>query len=56
MTRRGRRKLCEADVYALTIPAPLAAHLELWPDDANGREQWIERHRIGSVLGGTDEP
>lgn len=41
VAERGSRKLREADVYALSIPAPLAVHLGLWRE--NFGEQWMER-------------
>lgn len=39
--QRGRRKLGEADVYVLTIPAPVAASAGLWTPA--GGAQWMER-------------
>jgi hypothetical protein len=40
VTHKGRRKLGEADVHQLSIPAPLAVELGLWPE---GEHQWMER-------------
>lgn len=41
ITHRGRRKLGEADVYRLTIPAPLAANEGWWTREQGA--QWMER-------------
>lgn len=41
ITQRGRRKLGEADVYRLTIPAPVAAIQGWWT--AEQGSQWMER-------------
>jgi hypothetical protein len=41
VSHRGRRKLKEADVYHLTVPAPVAVELGRW-SEAHG-EQWMER-------------
>lgn len=38
-SHRGNRRLGHADVYQLTVPAPVAAELGWWPDE----EQWMER-------------
>lgn len=40
VTSKGARKLGHANVYQLTIPAPVAAEMGLWPE---GRDQWMER-------------
>lgn len=42
---RGRRKLREANVYTLSIPAPVAAELGLWRETQGGdvAPQWLER-------------
>jgi hypothetical protein len=42
VTSKGARKLGHANVYQLTIPAPVAVEMGLWPD---GEGQWIERPR-----------
>jgi hypothetical protein len=41
ITQRGRRKLGEANVHQLTIPAPVGVEIGLWAE-ANG-PQWMER-------------
>lgn len=42
VTSKGARKLGHANVYQLTIPAPVAAEMGLWPADSH---QWMERPR-----------
>ncbi len=44
VTQRGRRKLGEADVFGLTVPAPVAVDLGLWLPEY-GR-QWMERPSV----------
>lgn len=44
LKNRGRRKLGEADVYSLTIPAPVAVEMGMWREDEHG-PQWKERPR-----------
>jgi helix-turn-helix protein len=41
ITRRGRRRLGEADVYQLTAPAPLAVGIGRWTEDDG--PLWMER-------------
>jgi hypothetical protein len=41
VAERGRRKLGEADVYCLSLPAPVADKLGLWRE--NFGEHWMER-------------
>jgi len=38
---RARRKLGEADVHCLSVPAPLAVEMELWTETSGA--QWMER-------------
>lgn len=41
MTHRGRRKLAEANVYSLAVPAPVAVILGVWGEEHG--DQWLER-------------